>query len=211
MRLVDRRTPEIEALRRVLSGGEPIRFRSGRSFGAEAAHRMLLGHALVAVARGDAELAAADLIADWRLVRSLRGWSRGMACEVVVAVRKLPVVAPEWTERLDSTWFRDAVADLYLDAAAEKFRGAEDVPTYLKSIGAERAPLPFAWFFDVQFASDLVDQARRSVELAEEIRDPTQRVPALDSNPAWGRTAVQRHVAYVDDLETEVARTRATR
>ena len=85
------------------------------------------------------------------------------------------------------------------------------MPTYREELGAEAVPLPAAWIENVEIASGLVDEARDLVEVAEALRDPARRVPALDSNPAWGRTAVQRHVAYVDDLEAEVARTRATR
>lgn len=173
VRLLGRHEAELERVRVILLSGDVPRWsingfeNSGLGF----AHELLLSHALVSARDGASDVASRDLLADWRLLKSLHRFKLGrrmeMAEQVAAALRKVPMIAPEWEQRLDAVPFRDAVADNWASGAANGLRMAQHVEEYVSESGLTR------WLGMPIWSWDATADAEGAIAMSQALRDPS--------------------------------------
>ena len=173
VRLLARHEVELERVRVILLSGDAPRWSWNglENSGVGYAHELLLSHALVSARGGAADAACRDLLADWRLLKSLPlGWKLGrsmdMAVQVAAALRKVPTIPPEWEHRLDPVPFRDAVADNWAATAASNLRRAQRVDEGIMD------PRLMEWLKVPLWSWETTANAQSEIAMSQALRDP---------------------------------------
>lgn len=167
---------ELERIQDILLAGDPVLWgRTPSVGGADHVQDLLLASALESARNARFAESERSIRAAWRLALSSMRRRSTPGCtgaeRVVVALRRLPDIPPEWIDRLDSGIVRSIHATEYAIKAERMLRLFEGYPQSLREVGAQTTFL-MARTHHAREAWLEMGEARHAMTFAAELDDP---------------------------------------